>query len=109
MTDWHRGLTNAFVVFETYYQENFPSQKPDIIALVGCIQPFVMVFAGFLADPLWDAGYCKALMLTGSAVTAFSYFMTSICKRFWQVMLAQGVLIGFGSCLYFTVAVAVIP
>lgn len=104
-----RGLTNAFGVFQTYYQERFPDEKADIIALIGCIQSFFTVFGSFLAGPLWDAGYCKALIAGGSAVTAFGYFMTSICDEFWQVMLAQGVVAGIGSCLCFVVVAAAIP
>ena len=109
VTNNHRGLTNAFGVFQTYYQQRFRDEDADIIALIGCIQPFVSVFGSFLAGPLWDAGYCKALIAVGSLLTSFAYMMTSICSQFWQVMLAQGVLAGIGSCLCFTVAVAAIP
>lgn len=102
-------MTNAFGVFETYYQQQFPDEPADIIALVGSIQPFVGVFGSFLAGPLWDAGYGKALIAGGTLTTSFAYFMTSISTRFWQVALAQGVVAGLGSSLSFTVAVSVIP
>lgn len=104
-----RGLTNAFGVFQTYYQQRFPDQRPDIIALIGCIQSFMTVFGSFLAGPLWDAGYCKMLIGVGSALTALGYFMTSISKEFWQVMLAQGLVAGIGSCLCFVVVAAAVP
>lgn len=104
-----RGLTNTFGVFQTYYQHSFSNKEPDIIALIGCIQPFVTIFGSFLAGPVWDAGYCKMLVAAGMIVTSFAYFMTSICQQFWQVMLAQGILAGCGSCMSFAVAVAAIP
>ena len=104
-----RGLTNAFGVFQTYYQHKFPNEKPAVISLIGCIQPFVLIFFGFLAGPLWDAGYCQSLMLVGTCITVFGYMMVSICDKYWQVMLAQGVLTGFGSCLLYLPAIAIIP
>lgn len=104
------GLTNAFGVFNTYYTNiKFPHEKPAIVSLIGSIQPFVLIFFGFLAGPLWDAGYCKSLIISGTAIIAFGYFMVSICDAYWQVMLAQGVLIGFGSALLYLPAVAIIP
>lgn len=77
--------------------------------MVGSIQPFVGVFGSFLAGPLWDAGYGKALIAGGTLTTSFAYFMVSISTRVWEVALAQGVLAGLGSSLSFTVAVSVIP
>lgn len=105
----NRGLTNAFGVFESYYQQQFPDEPADIIALVGSVQPFVGVFGSFLAGSLWDAGYGKTLIAVGTLTTSFAYFMTSIATRFWEIALAQGVLAGLGSSLSFTVAVSVIP
>ena len=35
--------------------------------------------------------------------------MVSICDQYWQVMLAQGVVAGFGSCFLFIPATAIIP
>lgn len=103
------GLTNAFGVFVTYYQVKFPDERPAVISLIGSIQPFVIVFFGFFAGPLWDAGYCRALVLSGTIITSFGYFMVSICDEYWQVMLAQGVVTGFGACLLYLPAVAIIP
>lgn len=102
-------MTNAFGGFQTYYQWKFPHQQPATIALIGCIQPFVLIFFGFLAGPLWDAGYCRALIIGGACLTALGYFMVSICDQYWQVMLAQGLLTGFGSCFLYIPAIAIIP
>lgn len=102
-------MTNAFGVFQSYYQHKFPDQKPALIALIGCIQPFVLIFFGFLAGPLWDAGHGRSLIFGGTCLTAFGYFMVSICDQYWQVMLAQGLLAGFGSCFLFVAAIAIIP
>lgn len=103
------GISNAFGVFVTYYQVKFPDKSPAVISLIGSVQPFVIVFFGFLAGPLWDAGYCRSLVIAGTSITSFGYFMVSICDSYWQVMLAQGVVAGFGSCFLYLPAVAIIP
>lgn len=103
------GLTNSFGVFVAYYQTKFPDEQPALISLIGSIQPFVLIFFGFLAGPLWDAGYCHSLIFGGTCMTAFGFFMVSISNSYWQVMLAQGLVTGFGSCFMYIPAVAVIP
>lgn len=42
----------------------------------------------------FDAGYCVHLQIVGSALLVFSLFMTSLCTKLWQLVLAQGVGIG---------------
>lgn len=69
----------------------------------------MLIFFGFLAGPLWDAGYGRFLILGGTCLTALGYFMVSICDQYWQVMLAQGLLTGFGSCFLYLPAIAIIP
>ena len=63
------GLTNAFGEFQTYYsQTRFSGESPALISLIGSIQPFVLILFGFLAGPLWDAGYCRTLVIAGTAI-----------------------------------------
>lgn len=109
ITKFARGLTNTFGVFQSYYQHKFPQQQPALISLIGSVQAFVLILFGFLAGPLWDAGYSKSLIFGGTCLTTLGYFMVSICDQYWQVMLAQGLLTGFGSCFLFVPAVAIIP
>jgi MFS family permease len=48
-------------------------------------------------------------MIVGSFLIVFSFMMLSICKTFWQVLLAQGFCCGIGAGLIFTPMLAVIP
>jgi predicted MFS family arabinose efflux permease len=57
---------------------------------------------------LYDAGYFRLLIVTGSFLIAFGFIMTSLCTQYWQVLFAQGICIGLGSSCLFIPSVAVI-
>lgn len=62
-----------------------------------------------LAGPAYDAGHFTALIWAGTLLTVFGYMMTSLCTSYWQVMLAQGLVIGAGSACLFIPSVSVLP
>jgi MFS family permease len=63
---------------------------------------------GVITGPLYDAGYFRTLLFTGSFLTVFGMMMTSICTEYWQVILAQGLTIGLGSGCLFIPSVAIV-
>ena len=69
----------------------------------------MLLLVGFLAGPIWDSGYGRTLIFVGACLTALGYFMVSICDQYWQVMLAQGILTGFGSGFLYLPCTAIIP
>ena len=54
-----------------------------------------------VAEPIYDAGYTRALLFVGTFLTVLGMMMTSISKTYWEVMLAQGVTVGVGCGLLF--------
>jgi MFS family permease len=64
---------------------------------------------GVFTGPLYDAGYFRQLVAGGGFLIPFGFFMTSLCKTYWQVILAQGVCIGLGNGLLFVPSVAILP
>lgn len=64
---------------------------------------------GCLSGPLYDRGYLRALLISGSFLTVFGYMMTSLCTTLWQAILAQGFCIGIGGGLLFVPSVAILP
>ena len=48
------------------------------------------------------------MLWLGSATTVFSIMMMSLCKQYWQFILAQGVLLGIGNTLLLCPAIAVV-
>lgn len=97
-------------MYQTYYETGklFHASSSDI-AWIGSIQAFCLLFIGFLSGPLFDRGYLRALLIVGSFSIVFGHMMLSLCHTFWQVLLAQGFVIGLGSGCLFVPSVAILP
>ena len=93
---------SAYGVFQTYYSvEMLRGHSTSSIAWIGSVQAFLMFLLSFLTGPWFDAGHLRILLLIGTALSVAGFFLTSICRVFWQCFLAQGVLMGLGfGCLY---------
>lgn len=104
------GILNAFGVFQTYYESGaLFTETSSNISWIGSIQSFMVLVVGFFSGPIFDRGYLRALLVTGSFLIVFGHMMLSICHTFWQALLAQGFCIGIGAgCLYIP-CVAILP
>jgi hypothetical protein len=57
----------------------------------------MILLVGVIAGPLYDMGLFRTLVISGSALIVLGWMFTSLCTKYWQVMLSQGVLIGMGA------------
>jgi MFS family permease len=104
------GLINAFGVWQSYYSsELIPSSSNSDISWIGSIQAFLLCCATIFAGPMFDRGYALLLVRVGSFMVVFGLMMTSLCSEYWQLMLAQGICMGFGSGGLFITSIAIIP
>ena len=83
-------------------------RPPADISWVGSIQVFLLFFIGTFTGRLTDAGYFRAVFLTGSILGAFGLFMASLSTQYWQLFLAQGVCCGIGNGCLFCPALSVL-
>ncbi|KAG6861478.1 hypothetical protein C0995_016257 [Termitomyces sp. Mi166 len=69
--------------------------------------PFAL---GVVSGKLFDKGYFRFLVITGSAIFSFSLFMLSLTQpqQYYQVFLAQGVGMGIGLGLTFVPSVSIL-
>ncbi|KAG0645050.1 Aspyridones efflux apdF [Hyphodiscus hymeniophilus] len=106
-----RGIANTYGAFQTYYQGALlEDQSSSRISWIGSIQAFMLNFAGgFLTGPIYDAGYMRELIYVGTVTAVFGMMMTSICKEYWQFILAQGLTVGVGAGCLLLPSVAVMP
>ena len=119
------GYANTFGAFQSYYQlYAFPHKSASDISWIGSVQLFFQFSLGAVAGPLYDKGYFRHLMVTGSVLymvrsvpplasvvqglTHPSLFMISLCKEYWQVFLAQAIGVGLGIGLLFLPALSII-
>ena len=68
-----------------------------------------VLLVGACTGPIFDRGYLRLLLLIGSFGVVFGFMMLSLCKEFWQAMLAQGFCIGLGGGMLFVPSVAILP
>ncbi|KAK7202416.1 major facilitator superfamily domain-containing protein [Myxozyma melibiosi] len=104
------GILNSFGVFETYYVSiNLSGKSSSQIAWIGSLQAFLLLIVGIFSGPFFDLGFFRPLMLTGSIIVVLGLVFTSLCKEYWQLILAQGILTGIGCGLFFVPSVAIVP
>lgn len=106
MNTW--GYINSFGVFQTYYTENL-GHPPSDISWVGSVQIFLLFFIGTFSGRATDAGFFKVTLATGAVLELLCIFMTSLCTKYWQLFLAQGVGQGIGCGLMFCPTIALMP
>ncbi|KNG49712.1 MFS general substrate transporter [Stemphylium lycopersici] len=103
------GIINTFGSFQAYYETNLlADSSPSSISWIGSIQAFLLVLVGALTGPIYDAGYFRALLLTGSAMLVLGQMMLSLCQTYYQVLLAQAFCIGIGAGCLFIPSIAIL-
>ncbi|KAI4723272.1 MFS general substrate transporter [Aureobasidium sp. EXF-10727] len=108
MSSW--GFVNAFGVFQDFYSSTLiPNVSNSDISWIGSIQAFLLCSATVFAGPIYDRGHPRLLVVFGSALVVFGTMMTSLCSEYWQLMLAQGLCVGFGAGCLFLPSIAIIP
>ena len=105
-----KSLISHTGVYQTFYEQNFLSgESPSDISWIGSVQAFLLISGSIVAGPLYDRGYLRLLLYTGSFLTVFGMMMTSICTAYWQAFLAQGLVVGLGNGCLFIPSVAILP
>lgn len=104
-----RGIISTFGAFQAFYlRDLLANESTSAISWIGSVQGFMVVFLGAFAGPLFDIGYMRPMILTGSALTVFGVMMTSISTKFYQTFLAQGICIGLGAGITYVPTLALI-
>ncbi|XWW99887.1 hypothetical protein V2A60_007901 [Cordyceps javanica] len=97
-TTW--GWANSFGSFQAYYT-TLLDRSPSQVSWIGSLNVFLLFFVGTFTGRLTDAGYFRAVFLTGTGLLAIGIFATAQCATYTQFLLAQGVCIGVAhGCLF---------
>lgn len=104
------GLINAFGVFQSYYKETLiRGQTNSSIAWIGTLTSFFLCASPISWGPIFDIGSPRLLVLFGSFSVALGIMMMSLCDKYWQLILAQGICCGLGGGALFITATSVLP
>ncbi|KAF8902813.1 MFS general substrate transporter [Gymnopilus junonius] len=91
------GYVNSWGIFQSYYEETLiPNTPPSNIAWIGSIQYSLVFFPALIVGRLFDLGYFRSIFLPSSAILVVATFLAAECKEYWQLLLCQGLLVGFG-------------
>lgn len=105
----HRGFTLTFGAFQTYYQHHIlDGNSASAISWIGTVQSWLLIIIGVLSGPLFDLGWFRPMLVVGNVLIVFGIFMTSLCRTYWQVFLAQAVCVGVGAGLLYVPSLALI-
>lgn len=100
------GLANGWGVFQQYYSQTL-DESLSSISWIGSLQTFFLFSMGVVAGRIADAGHFRPIFALGVFLQLLGVFMTSLCTSYWQIILAQGVCLGFGSGCSFVPALTV--
>ncbi|KAK6219651.1 major facilitator superfamily transporter [Colletotrichum tabaci] len=101
------GYPATFGVYQLYYTDKLHLPAAQV-SWIGSVQIFLTFALCTISGRLTDAGYARHAVLVGCVFVVFGSFMTSVCTRYWQIMLAQGVCTGMGLGVLFMPSVAII-
>lgn len=101
------GYFSSFGLFESHWVEVL-SATPSDIAWVGSLSLFLLFMLGSVSGPLMDRGHFRSILAIGGAFQVVGAISTSFVTRYWQLILAQGLVQGIGNGLLFTPCVALV-
>ncbi|TVY94412.1 Aspyridones efflux protein [Lachnellula willkommii] len=103
------GIINTFGAYQAFYEQNLLStHNSSQISWIGTFQGFLLVVFSFVAGPIFDQGYFRTLIITGTILVVFGMMMTSLATQYWQLFLAQGVVTGLGAGCLFLPSIAIV-
>lgn len=99
--------SNAWGVFQAYYEQTFVGTSTSVISLIGSIQAAMIEGTGLIAGLLVDKYGARKVCIGGGLLQIIALLATSFCKTVWQLYLAQGFLFGVGAGSCYIAAVSV--
>lgn len=85
-------------IFQLYYKDILlPDQSSSSLAWITTLQIFLLFMLGPFIGKLIDAYGSRVILGPFSAMAVFSVCMLSLCKTYWQIVLAQGVAFGLAT------------
>ncbi|KAJ9606707.1 hypothetical protein H2200_008715 [Cladophialophora chaetospira] len=110
------GITFVFGVYQELYETMakqpgtpFTGASSAVIDLIGTISISLMSLGAPLATAWTKRFPPRVVIISGAVVFGLANLLASYSQRIWQFELAQGMLLGIGTCLTYIPAVTVVP
>jgi MFS family permease len=89
-----RKFAKSFSVFQQYYETHqLSNESSSSISWIGSISIFILLASGLVSGPLFDQ-HGEKVIYPAVVTYILSVMMTSISKKLWHFILAQGILGG---------------
>ncbi|KAG2134047.1 major facilitator superfamily domain-containing protein [Suillus bovinus] len=96
------GQSMAFGSFQLWYSQNqLVEYTASDISWIGSVQLWVFFVSGGVVGRLFDAYGPTWLLASGTIILTFSLMMTSLATKYYEFILAQGIVFGIGFGLLF--------
>ncbi|KAG9758964.1 MFS general substrate transporter, partial [Aureobasidium melanogenum] len=103
------GIVNTFGVYETYYLRTYlHDYSPSTVAWIGSIQAWVQLSATLISGPVSDRYGPLVIVWPFSLSLVIAMILTSLCTKFYQFFLCQGILLGVSSGLIYAPAISIV-
>ena len=101
------GYLNGFGVYQSYYETTLlRSSTPSAISWIGSISTALLFLGNLIGGPLLDRFGPRPLIGFLCIAYTVACMLTSLCKEYYQVLLAQGVAFGLAASFGFAVPLA---
>lgn len=101
------GMISTFGVFQQYYTAEL-GFEPSAVSWIGSMQMLGHFSLGMFTGRMFDAGYFYWSLIPGMFLSALGIFITSLCTKYWQFFLAQGLMNGFGNGMQFAPSLSLV-
>ncbi|KAI1822464.1 putative MFS monocarboxylate transporter [Xylaria intraflava] len=103
------GYLNTFGVYQEYYASGLlRAYSSSDISWIGSVAIFLLYVGSPIAGILVDKLGPTILLVVGSILQLIAVFLSSLCSQYYQLFLAQAVLLGLSNSLTFIPSVAVV-
>lgn len=101
------GFITSFGMFQAYYTANGVS-SPSNISWIGSLMIFLLMLIPLWSGSASDVGHFKVVLRVGALLWLVGIFTTSVCREYWQFLLAQGICIGVANGFLFVPTMSVV-
>ncbi|KAG9197567.1 hypothetical protein G6514_001472 [Epicoccum nigrum] len=101
------GFITSFGMFQAYYTATGVS-SPSNISWIGSLMIFFLMLIPVWSGSAADVGHFKLVLRMGMLLWIVGIFTTSMCREYWQFLLAHGLCVGFANGLMFVPTMSVV-
>lgn len=82
--------------------------NPSAISWVGTVASYLLIVTGVISGPLFDLGFYRVMLFGGAATSTFGAMMLSLSTKYYQILLSQGICMGFGCGVLYVPGLALV-